>query len=459
METKIPQCSGPTEHVADEVVYKERGDSLVRADTTASSLEVEQDSSNIDKTQSKATLNEPSSLGTSSGSGLKRQETIGDIIAQTRFKNVSKQSYDPLLARVLDLEQIKTTQAEEIVSLKRRVKKLEHKKRSRTYGLKRLYKVGSSRRVESSNEKGLGEEDASKQGRIHDIDADAGITLVSTHFDADTDMFGTHDLVGDEVVVESEVVVKAGEKRNVVEEVVAKIDAASTISVSVANTILVSAATTITTKEITLAKALANLKSTKPKAKGIVFKEPGESTTTTLIPSKIQDKGKGKMVEPEPVKKLSKKDQLKLDEEIALKLQAKIDEEERLARGKAQQIKKVNIAWDDVHAKVEADYQLAQRLQVQEQEELTDEEKAILFIQLLEQRRKHFTAKRSGEELEQESVKKQKVDEDKETIELQSLIEVIPDEEEVAIDAIPLATKPLTIVDWKIHKEEKKSYY
>ncbi|GJT45060.1 hypothetical protein Tco_0953775 [Tanacetum coccineum] len=43
--------------------------------------------------------------------------------------------------------------------------------------------------------------------------------------------------------------------------------------------------------------------------------------------------------------------------------------------------------------------------------------------------------------------------------ELQSLIEVIPDEEEVSIDAIPLATKPPTIVDWKIHKEGKKSYF
>ncbi|GKA71112.1 hypothetical protein Tco_0777251 [Tanacetum coccineum] len=67
--------------------------------------------------------------------------------------------------------------------------------------------------------------------------------------------------------------------------------------------------------------------------------------------------------------------------------------------------------------------------------------------------------KRAGDELEQESVKKQKVDKDKETAELKSLMEVIPDEEEVAVDAIPLSTKPPSIVDWKIHKEGKKSYY
>ncbi|GJS94622.1 hypothetical protein Tco_0801590 [Tanacetum coccineum] len=142
-------------------------------------------------------------------SGPRRQETIGDTITQTRFENVSKLSNDPLLARDTS---------------ERRVKKLEKKDRSRTHKLKRLYKVGLSARVESyRDEKDLGE-DASKQGRISDIDDDAGITLVSTHFDADTDMFGVHDLIGDEVVVESEVVVKASKKRNVVEEVVVCID-------------------------------------------------------------------------------------------------------------------------------------------------------------------------------------------------------------------------------------------
>ncbi|GKG28307.1 hypothetical protein Tco_0406634, partial [Tanacetum coccineum] len=61
-DNEIPQSSGPITNVADEVVYKEKDDSLVRAATTASSLEAEQDSDNIDKTQSKVTPNEPSSL-------------------------------------------------------------------------------------------------------------------------------------------------------------------------------------------------------------------------------------------------------------------------------------------------------------------------------------------------------------------------------------------------------------
>ncbi|GJW84477.1 hypothetical protein Tco_0157622 [Tanacetum coccineum] len=69
------------------------------------------------------------------------------------------------------------------------------------------------------------------------------------------------------------------------------------------------------------------------------------------------------------------------------------------------------------------------------------------------------SSKRAGTELEQESIKKQKVDEDKETAELQRLIEVVPDKEEVAIDAIPFITKPPSIVTYKIYKEGKKTYY
>ncbi|GKF81482.1 hypothetical protein Tco_0240084 [Tanacetum coccineum] len=55
-KTQKPHPSGPTDNVANEAVHKELGDSLLRAATTASSLEAEQDSGNINKTQSMATL-------------------------------------------------------------------------------------------------------------------------------------------------------------------------------------------------------------------------------------------------------------------------------------------------------------------------------------------------------------------------------------------------------------------
>ncbi|GJY80674.1 hypothetical protein Tco_0493425 [Tanacetum coccineum] len=199
-DTKVPQPSGPTNNFVDEAVYEEMDDRLERAATTATSLDTKQD-------------------------------------------------------RVINLEKTKTSQAQEITSLKRTVKRLEKKNKSKTHRLKRLYK-----------------------GRIADIDADAGINLVSTHFDADTYMFGVHDLVGDEVVIKSEVVVKA----------------ASTIPVSAATT----ATTVITNDEITLAKSLIELKSaklpttttattitaasTRPKAKGLVIREEEQATTPTV---------------------------------------------------------------------------------------------------------------------------------------------------------------------------------
>ncbi|GKB36236.1 hypothetical protein Tco_0881178 [Tanacetum coccineum] len=81
--------------------------------------------------------------------------------------------------KVLALETLKDAQAQEILSLKQRVKKLKKKKKSRPHGLRRLYRVGTSIRVESSYE-GLGR--------------------------SDQDMFDVNvDLQGDEVVADKEV--------------------------------------------------------------------------------------------------------------------------------------------------------------------------------------------------------------------------------------------------------------
>ncbi|GKA99250.1 hypothetical protein Tco_0827187 [Tanacetum coccineum] len=99
-DTEIPQSSVLVENVVDEAVCEERDASLERATNIATGLDVEQDRGNISKTQSKATPNEPSSIGTSSGGGPRRQDTIGDTIAQTKSKNISKFSNDPLLAGV-----------------------------------------------------------------------------------------------------------------------------------------------------------------------------------------------------------------------------------------------------------------------------------------------------------------------------------------------------------------------
>nr|GEY68299.1 hypothetical protein [Tanacetum cinerariifolium] len=130
----------------------------------------------------------------------------------------------------------------------------------------------------------------------------------------------------------------AGQDENVVEEVV---DAAKVST----------AATTITTEEITLAQALEALKTSKPK-----------------------DKGKGIMIEE--LMKLKKKERAEKEQEANIAL---------------------TVTWADIQAKIDDDHQLAERLQAQEQKELSDAQKATLFQKLLEKRRKYFAAKRVEE--------------------------------------------------------------
>ncbi|GJZ28061.1 hypothetical protein Tco_0572708 [Tanacetum coccineum] len=103
-DAQVPQSSVPSDNVADEAVNEEMDDSLVRAATTASSLETKQDSSNIIKTRSKAPLNEPSSSGICSGNTLRSGD---DRLKLKELMALCK----TLQSRVLALETTKTTQA------------------------------------------------------------------------------------------------------------------------------------------------------------------------------------------------------------------------------------------------------------------------------------------------------------------------------------------------------------
>ncbi|GJT95648.1 hypothetical protein Tco_1091166 [Tanacetum coccineum] len=69
-----------------ETVYKEWEDRMERAATTASSLDAEQDSGNINRTQSMATLNESFPQGTNSGSGPRLEKIVKSSKARRRAK-------------------------------------------------------------------------------------------------------------------------------------------------------------------------------------------------------------------------------------------------------------------------------------------------------------------------------------------------------------------------------------
>nr|GFB82490.1 hypothetical protein [Tanacetum cinerariifolium] len=91
----------------------------------------------------------------------------------------------------------------------------------------------------------------------------------------------------------------------------------------------------------------------------------------------------------EPLK-MKKKDQISFDEQEARRLQAKIDEQDRFVEEKAQLIEDENLAWDNVQAMMDADYELATRLHEEEQRELTIEEKSRLFMELMDKKRSIF---------------------------------------------------------------------
>ncbi|GJT58185.1 hypothetical protein Tco_0993239 [Tanacetum coccineum] len=236
-DTQVSQYSVYSDNVADEAFNEEMDNSLVRAATTASSLEAE------------------------------RQDTMRDTIAQPWFENVSKTSNDSLLTG-----NTKTAQAQEITSLKLRVKKLEKKGGSRTHKLKRLYKVGRSTRVIASDEASLcDQEDASKQGRkIDDIDKDAEITL---------DMAEKGINVAEKEVSTTDLVTTAGE---VVTTICVEISTASPTE-------------TIIADDLTLAQTLIEIGS--------------------------------KAIIEEPEKPTKRKDQIRHDKEVAQRLQAQMQAE------------------------------------------------------------------------------------------------------------------------------------
>ncbi|GJV76622.1 hypothetical protein Tco_1508206 [Tanacetum coccineum] len=168
-DIEVPRPSSPITNVADEAIYEEWDDRLVRAATTTASLEVEQDSGN--------TLR--------SGEDSMKLQELMEFCTQLQTKVLGLEN---------ELEKTKTTHKNEIDALKKRVKSLERRNRSITHKLKRLYK---GRRIEI-------------------IDADDGISLVNA---ADNDMFRVNDLDGDEVMVKSEVFAADQANKGVVDEI------------------------------------------------------------------------------------------------------------------------------------------------------------------------------------------------------------------------------------------------
>ncbi|GJV51632.1 putative ribonuclease H-like domain-containing protein [Tanacetum coccineum] len=534
----------------DEAVHEERRDSVENVATTAASLEVEQDSGNINRTQSTAIPNVPFPQGIGSGGSPRCQEAMGDTIAQTRSERVSTPSYDsPLLGvntpgsneerielkdlidmctklsdRVLDLENVKDAQALEIKKLTKRVKKLERRNKSRTPQPKRrVYKP-----IVKSTEESLGEKNSSKQRRNSNKTEELNVA-------EEEHMFDLYDLTGKKVIVYQEKPTELVEDKGSVEK-----------SVSVAEDKDSTAGPVTTVDDVTLAENLMAIRrsaSRPQKLKGVVFKEPSEQTTTTSrpqlhIPAKY--KGKGIMQEPKKLVKVKDKDQIAYDADVAQTLQEELDEEARLEREREEEASNVALIeeCDSIKSRIDSDAQLAERLQAEEREQMSVEEQARLLMEFIASREKFFAAKRAEEQrnkpptkaeqrkktctymkhmagykdknfkgksfdaikqmfdkayeqvndfvpmdtessgkkvdssgkkeksskkrtravLDEESVKRQKLEDDAEKAELKACLEIVPGDDS-AVNIESLATK-YPIVDWKTHiLAEDNIYY
>nr|GEU86987.1 hypothetical protein [Tanacetum cinerariifolium] len=287
--------------------------------------------------------------------------------------------------------------------------------------------------VESSgNEESFGE-DAFKQERIDAIDAYKEIILVVEEV---VEVINTAKLIIDNAYISA-----AGNKVST---------ASATTTVSVATT---TTAPITTLGDITLAQALEEIKSTKPKEKGIDIQELCKSAPTKSS-QQSQDKGKGILIEH--VKPMKRKDQIRFDKKATLKLQAAFDKEERLVREnvekhlaakraeekrkkppiKAQQRKIMCTYLKNIKGYKLKDLKLKEFDSIQEMFN-----RAFKRVNTFEDFRTELVErkeKRARTELIHEITKKQKVEDDKEIAELKQFMEIILDEEEVVIDAIPL---------------------
>ncbi|GKD45432.1 hypothetical protein Tco_1270077 [Tanacetum coccineum] len=260
-------------------------------------------------------------------------------------------------------------------------------------------------------------------GRCIQIGEDKFVDETQERLD-DAEMFDIEDLHDDEVIMDIAVGEKQEKSAKINEREVStgnKDSAAPTIPVTTVDEgvttakideITTPSAPTTVIDELTLAQTLIEIKAAKPKAittaatttttrpkvGGVAVQEPSEFRTTTSSPQASQSlktKDKGKIILIEPEVPLKRKDHVALDEEMARNLeahlQAELIEEKNMARKKEEE---ANIAliesWENTQAMMEADRLLAERLQIREQEELIDEEKANFFMEFMERRRKHF---------------------------------------------------------------------
>ncbi|GKA16940.1 hypothetical protein Tco_0696777 [Tanacetum coccineum] len=381
----------PLDLRADKVVHKEGGDSVWQSQVLRNHRGAPA------QTTSKRVLKQPNepplSEGHASRSGEDRMEhtfELMDIVPPTPYDLPLPRGYIPgsdggrlkleklmimctkLSKQVLNLEKEKDAQAVEILNLKKRVKKLERQRKlSMSHPRRRIY-----RQVESFDDD-LDEEDATKQGRTSDK---TKLMFKDSDFD---------DL--DDLIDEGMAFVQEKDAKNKGKIGVDNTEVVNTAGEGVSTAAPRTPPTTTTVfddEDVTMAmvQTLIKMKEEKYKEKGVAIKDVEDYSSpirsiTTLQPLPTidpKDKAKGILQETELVEKTKKKVQ---------------------KRERQEEASKVAIAdmFDEVHARINADYELAARMTQEEQEKYIIKERDMLLAKLFERRKKQLVADRAEE--------------------------------------------------------------
>nr|GEY40784.1 hypothetical protein [Tanacetum cinerariifolium] len=308
--------------------------------------------------------------------------------------------------RVENLENDKANQKLEIIKLKARVKKLEMANKVKSLKLRRLRKVGASRRIESSDDM----EDA----EIYHIDLDHSSKVLSMQED---------DLEVQEVV---KVVTTA-------KLIIDVVTAASQVSAA--------SATISAAKQSIPAAASTVVAAYTKRRKGVIIRDPEEdlSLKTLAETPKVKYKGKGILVEaPKPMKK---KDQIELDVEYVRKLHEEINKDH-------EEFNK-DIDWDAAMDHVNQTSKNPQfdenmRFLIKSREEMEEEHQEII--------------KSINETPAQKAAKRRKLSEEaQEAEDLRKRLEVVDDKDnDVFIEATPLVRKLLELMLSKSSRKNTK---
>nr|GEW19059.1 hypothetical protein [Tanacetum cinerariifolium] len=313
-------------------------------------------------------------------------------------------AYNALARHVEHLEHDKVAQDLEILKLKSRVKKMERANKVKSMKLRRLRKVGTSQRIESSADTIM--EDVSNQGRMtEESDKDEAAKVAEIyHIDMD---HAAKVLSMQEEEPEVQEAVEVVTTAKLITEVVAA--ASGTVSAAAVVPALVTTAT------ITPAPVKVVVPATR-RRRGVIIRDPKEESSTNT-PAETKSKDKGKELNQE------------IDWEVAME-HVKQSAKESPYVQRYQVMKKRPVT----------EAQARRNMMIEE-----EESRAIAII---------------NETPARKATKRRRLNEEAEDVEeLKQHLEIVPDEDDdVFTEATPLARK-VPVVDYQIiHVDNKPRY-